>query len=379
MGRIRVLGLALGIALSACTKHPPVILGARMPAGCTGDAATSERCIGWILDRLLMTTSFTPYRDRAIAEYVSTVGLRLVAASGDRRPWTFRVLDSTEVQAFAGITTTVYINRGALALLRDESELAGVLGHEIGHIQGGHMHEAFEELGNDVARSTLTDAEQVRAARDDEIQADETAVLLLARSGYDPRGVERMLRAYAATSPDDGDDPNDHHPRWTERIARVQALALQHPGGERGEVAFRTHVATLVVGTDPRTAAMVGDTAVFAHANLAVELPHRGKTSTSDGNLDLELDAKNAIDFRVINAEMAPWFPTQPDKDGAVFQVIVRGNVALAITAMGPDAVPLARALRASVRPPSAAELRAVTPKRVDLDAPRLLWLPPRA
>ena len=284
MGRVRVLGLALALALIApgCAKRPPMILGARMPASCGGAAASSEDCVGWLLDRLLLTTSFTPYRDPALAAYVARVGQRLVATTGDRRVWTFHVLDATEVQAFSGLATSVYLNRGALALLRDEAELAGVLGHEIGHVLGGHAHEAFEELGKDLARSPLTQSEEVRVARDDELQADETAVLLVSRAGYDPGGVERMLRAYAATSPADGDDPDDHHPGWTERIARVQALAAAHAGGERGEAAFRANVGRLVVGPDPRAGAVVGDAAVFAFAGLAVDLPH-GSSATDRG------------------------------------------------------------------------------------------------
>lgn len=372
------LVLALAVALGACAKKPPVVLGARMPAGCHGDGTSSERCVGWLLDRLLMTVALTPYRDAEIDAYVARVGQRLVAASGDRRTWTFRVLDNPEIQAFAGISTTVYINRGALAPLRDEAELAGVLGHEIGHVLGGHSHEMFEELAKDLASSSLTEAEKIQSARDDEIQADETAVVLAAKAGYDPHGVERMLRAYAATDTRDREDPSDHHPPWVERVARIQALAAAYPaGGERGEAAYHAHVARLVVGPDPRAVALVGGAAVFANLGVAVELPALPAAKLDGGSIGLELDAVNAVDLRVVSADFAKVFPTKPDADGVLSQIVVRGGNALLITAKGPLAHELARALHAAVRAPRATELAQIAPKRVDLDAPRFLWLPP--
>jgi len=376
MGRVPALALVVALT-TACTKRPPMILGAPMPPGCSGKAVESERCIGWILDRILIKAAFTPYRDRDVGAYVAEVGRRLVVASGDKRPWTFRVLDGTEVQAFAGMSTVVYIQRGALALLRDESELAGVLGHEIGHVLGGHTHETFEELAKDLATNPMSQSEQVRAARDDEIQADETAVLLAAKAGYDPHGVERMLRAYAATAPDDGQDKDDTHPAWLERVARVQALAAAQPSGERFEARFRAGMASLVVGRDPRNGALVDTAAVFSAANVAVDLPRAARLEIEQSSITAKLDADNVIDLRLVDAHLAPYLAM--DKDDDVFTIYtVRGPVALAISSKGVSGHAQAAQLLAAVRAPTSAELARITPARVDLAAPRLLWLPPR-
>lgn len=373
MGRTELLVLAFALT-SACAR-PPIVLGARMPSGCQGAAASSERCVGWILDRVLITTAFSEYDDADIAAYVAMVGRRLVRASGDRRAWTFRVLDSTEVQAFAGLSTTVYVNRGALALLRSEAELAAVLGHEIGHVLGGHLRENFDELGRDVARSQLAESHATRYARDDEIQADEVAVLLVAKAGYDPRAVERMLRAYAATSPTDGDDATDHHPQWTERVARVQALAALHPGGELGEPRFRSRIANLIVGDDPRAAAVVGSAAVFAHARVAVELPAFEQTIVEQRTIAIKVDARVVVDLRLIDPGVANGFRAPPAHDIA-FELVPAGRYLLAISVKGPDAAAVAQRMRRSVRPPRPDELAQLRPRRIDLDAPRVLWLP---
>jgi hypothetical protein len=135
-------------------------------------------------------------------------------------------------------------------------------------------------------------------------------------------------------------------------------------------------MAPLIVGADPRSGMLVGDTAVFATANVALDLPRAAKQG-ADGAIELELDANNGIDVRVVNAEVAKWLPATPDKDGIVSHVVVHGDLAVAITAKGPAAQPVAWAIWARRRVPRADELAKVAPKRVDLDAPRLLWLPP--
>lgn len=362
MGRVHVLAVAL--ALTACSRTPPTLFGERLPSSCRGLNASVE-CTGWVFDRMLRLMQ-TRYADARVAAYVDEIGRRVVRASGDRRTWRFIVLDGTEVQAFAGLGTTVYVHRGALAILRDEAELAAVLAHEVGHVLGNHARENFDEH----RRTT------VRDARDDELQADELAVLLLARAGYDTRGVERMLRAYAVTSPEDGRDPADQHPPWRERIARVQDLATAYPGGRRDAARFRARLATLVVGRDPRTVSLVGGAAVFAHAGFAVDLPGNQGVELGGSEVVLRLGGDHGVGLRVLDPALARMFPVRPGGDHTAADVVITERAALAIVAHGPRAAALVKQLRARVRSPRPPELASLHPTLADLDAPRMLWLP---
>ncbi len=79
------------------------------------------------------------YDDPELAEYVDRIGQRLVQHSSmPNAPFTFTLLDSPDINAFALPGGFIYINRGLLAYLETEAELAGVIAHEIGHITERH-------------------------------------------------------------------------------------------------------------------------------------------------------------------------------------------------------------------------------------------------
>ena len=79
------------------------------------------------------------YEDEALAAYVTSIGDRMARLSErPNLPWTFRVLDSPVVNAFALPGGFVYVTRGLVVYADSEAELAGVIGHEIGHVTGRH-------------------------------------------------------------------------------------------------------------------------------------------------------------------------------------------------------------------------------------------------
>src|SRR5690242_13854518 len=86
------------------------------------------------------------YDDRALQEYVTTIGMKLAQVSErPNLPWHFTVADVPAVNAFALPGGYIYITRGIMAYLDDESQLAGVLGHEIGHVTARHAASQYSK------------------------------------------------------------------------------------------------------------------------------------------------------------------------------------------------------------------------------------------
>ena len=338
----------VALALSACAHAKPDL-----------DTQMSDA-----VDKVMVTSGQWAEVDDADARaYVRSVGMRLVRAAGDEREWRFRVVDDPEVQGEANTGTTVYVTRGALVRLRDEAELAGLLGHEIGHVIAGHAHDALAE------QMRAVNVETHDRDRDDEIQADQLAVLLAAKAGYDPRAVETMLRAIAA-----GDPPGDDsaiHPPWPQRLIRVRALAAQLPaGGDHNPRAFYQHMHTLVVGDDPRATSIVGDAIVLARVGVAIDLP-KGTVSTVAGTTALAAVNGNAVAVKPVSRELAKYLTASSEPGMVTF---VRpgpsGAVMIAIAGDAPEHV----LARLHLRGPRADELAQIHPQRVDFAAPRALY-----
>jgi predicted Zn-dependent protease len=372
----RAAFLALAIALAACASKPPVIFGERMPAGCT-KTSRSERCFGWIFDRTLMAFAFKPYHDEQIRAYVASIGARIAMANHDKRRWTFRVLDDDIPQAYAGFNATIYITRGALAILRDEAELAAVIAHEMGHTIAGHHREAIAEMVRDVGETELQKWRDLRYARDDEIQADEQAVVFLARAGYDVNAVERMLRALGGyEGGGDEDSSDDRHPVWRERIARAAALATRHPAGERAVERYNARVAALVIGEDPKSVAVLGTVAVFGRAGFAVELPAETKSFVFRGMVMFVMPNEIVGTAQLIDRR----FVKDLKNTNSHTEVKLVGDQALAITIVKDEktkhADRIAKSLVAKSRTPRVEELARLHPVHFDPTKPRAIWAP---
>ncbi len=181
-------------------------------------------------------------QDAAVTWYVSLVG-RVVVEQSDRPglPWTWVILDSDAVNAFAAPGGFVHITRGALAVMGSEAELAGVLAHEAAHVTRKHTLKALEkskamDLAKDRApgggrAAFLVDALADKATeailagfgRKEELDADEVGIALAARAGYDPAGLTEFLATLAARSGGGGGGGLFRsHPETEERIERAR-------------------------------------------------------------------------------------------------------------------------------------------------------------
>jgi hypothetical protein len=363
----RISAAALALIAAGCVHHA-TLYGERVPDGCDAAGPSGgDDCAGWWIDRTKMSQLFE-VQDPELGRYVTTVATRLARAAGDHRTWHVRVLDEDAVSAEGNVSTTIYISRGALVRLRDEAELAAVLGHEIAHVLAGHLDDAVAEK----ARGARDRSRDLDAQRDDEVQADELAVRYCHLAGYDIAAVERMLRALAAGDPpDDPDRGNDPHPRWTLRLARVQAYVAHFAaGGTTNAEVFQRHLRGLPAGEDPRTAKRLGDALVFGRAGLALDLPAGFTEATaSDDAAEVSYGDALTASLHTLPAHAAP----APPSDSS-FRVLDQHGVRFLIAVKGPGQAALFARIVASLRAPTAAELGRLVPTPVDLRAPRALW-----
>jgi predicted Zn-dependent protease len=190
--------------------------------------------------------------DPQIQNYISSLGQRLVQYS--RRPdigYQFKVVDTDEINAFALPGGFIYINRGLIQEAESEAELAGVVGHEIGHVVARHGAKRMSKLialqigftvfeaMSDRDRQTqiqlllaqaLATGYLLKNSRDSERQADDLGAENLYRAGYEPLAMAQFFDKLGhGSNPGAIDTFFSTHPNPGERIRNVEALIATFP------------------------------------------------------------------------------------------------------------------------------------------------------
>jgi len=155
-------------------------------------------------------------RDPEVQHYISRLGLELARASArPNLPWRFRVIEDKNINAFALPGGFIYVHSKVLEIARSEAELASVIAHEIGHIEGRHHKAQIEKAqryqiglgvlsavvghgggGNAalVAGRLLAQGQLTKYSRHAEADADRRGVAILYRTGFDPMSMSRFLQ-----------------------------------------------------------------------------------------------------------------------------------------------------------------------------------------
>ncbi|MEZ4700508.1 MAG: M48 family metalloprotease [Rhodothermales bacterium] len=253
------------------------------------------------------------YDNAQLSSYVEKLGQELLSVSHLRRPdtpaemkntpFTFRVLDSPVVNAFALPGGYVYVTRGLLAYLDNEAQLAVVIGHEIGHVVGRHAskraaQQQFGQLGvlagaigaqavfgGNAAESVLNTVGSaagllfLRYGRDDERESDDLGVEYASMLGYQSGEGSRFFRSLTRMQEQSGQSiPSfmSTHPDPGEREATIQRMASEWAQQyEMTKVSRDSYLAltnNMVVGEDPRQG--YAENGMFYHPTLRFQFPY---------------------------------------------------------------------------------------------------------
>jgi predicted Zn-dependent protease len=262
-----------------------------------------------------MSTAYGVYHDAALTAYVDRVGQAL-ARNVVRKDvkYTFTILDDDEIDAFALPGGYICITRGALNFANSEAELAGILGHEIGHVDAFHFgrgggHDTVKALLSVLLRHSSPNAADLAMAQrladqstrsaaysqEQEFEADALGIHYMALAGYDPQGIVGALRSEDAKAKlDDGKmkgNPIAHdifaldqsHPDTPDREARAAAEATAEEAKDAASApgvapktdrdAYLAAIDGMTFGADPDDGTAEGRRLVNAALGFSFDAP----------------------------------------------------------------------------------------------------------
>ncbi len=293
MSRVTATAIVASVALvvGACVKDPVTGKRQLVLIGESEEIAMGQQGSADV------EASMGLYQDPELSAFVEELGQSMAQASErPHLPWQFRVVDSDVVNAFALPGGYVYLTRGILAYMNSEAALAGVLGHEIGHVTARHHVEQMSKqqlagLGLNVGTVFFPEARPfgdilgggvgllfLKFGRDAERESDRLGVRYSLGQSYDPTemahffavlarlaGPERQVPSWASTHP----DPQD-------RESTILALVSEQGAGRAdlrtGAERYRRLTEDLVFGDNPREGFMRGSR--FLHPDLEFQLEY---------------------------------------------------------------------------------------------------------
>jgi len=242
-----------------------------------------------------VTEAYGLYDSEDLQAFVRAMGEDLASRSErPQLPWSFKVVDDAIVNAFALPGGFIFVTRGILASLNSDAELAGVLGHEIGHVTARHSasqlsRQQLQQFGLGVGAEVSSDFASaagvlsagiqvlnLRYGRGDETQSDELGVRYMSRAGYDPNALLGVFQTLALAAGGGGRLPEwqSTHPNPENREARIRELVAasgqDYSGYTSGRDEYLRRLDGLVYGMNPREGFFEGT--LFRHPDMAFAL-----------------------------------------------------------------------------------------------------------
>jgi predicted Zn-dependent protease len=272
------------------------------------------------------------YNDPELQQYVSEIGWRMAKISERAHlPWRFTVVDVPAVNAFAVPGGAIYITRGIMPFLDNEAELAGVLGHEIGHVTARHSAQQYtRQVGGQaglIALGIFVPAARplgdvgaqalgvlfLKYGRDDELQSDQLGAKYESQLGWDPAAVPAFLSTLGRLDEAAGDRrgvPNwlSTHPDPLSRVDEIQPTVqqLKAAGGSfsTNREAFVQRIDGIVYGDNPEQGLARGS--VFLHPVLRFRIDFPDKWEISNSPQQVVAKAPGANVFMLLQGVQKP-------------------------------------------------------------------------
>lgn len=322
---VRALLAAIALALAGCATTQNPVTGQREVSSMS---ESQEVAMGREADQQVRA-EYGVYNHPALQAYVNDIGQRIAKLSHRANlEWHFTVVDSPEINAFALPGGYVYVTRGIMAYLENEAELAGVLGHEIGHVTARHGVQrqtrqqvagvgiiAAQVLGEVLGRKygvgnmgdvagrvagTVAQGVVLSYGREQELQADELGAEYLSRIGLDPRSMIRVIgvlkaqQQFAEDNAARSGKPPQRMPTWLSshpsnelRLQQIREIAAKYQSayGDPGRDRYLQKINGMAFGDSKDQGVVRGDSFYHEPLNIALRAPQGWKLQNSPDEL----------------------------------------------------------------------------------------------
>jgi predicted Zn-dependent protease len=276
-----------------------------------------------------IASTYGVYESPELTEYINRLGTNMAKVTHRASlEYHFKVLDTPVINAFAVPGGYVYVTRGILAYLNDEAELAGVVGHELGHVNARHTAQEMSkmqlaQLGLGIGMALSEKLQKyaglaefgvsmlfLKFSRDNERQADDLGVEYGSKSGYDTYRMASFFQTLERLSPGEGGGLPDWfstHPNPVDRIGAInrktaewrQKLGAVQYAVKRDE--YLKTVDGVIFGEDPRQGYVEGN--AFYHPALKFTFPVPAEWQVNNTPAQIQIVSKD--EDAVIQVSMA--------------------------------------------------------------------------